>query len=52
MNAPQRPSGFVGELCVALAHRWGPERIFVILTAYLDESGTLDDSKLRTVQKS
>lgn len=31
---------FIGNLCLALAHRWEPERIFMILTAYLDESGT------------
>ncbi len=35
-----RPSGFVHDLCVALAHRWEPERLFMILTAYFDESGT------------
>ena len=40
MTAPMRPSEFVGELCIALAHRWEPERIFIIFTAYLDESGT------------
>jgi hypothetical protein len=40
MTAPQRPSDFIGELCVALAHRWEPERLFVIFTAYIDESGT------------
>jgi hypothetical protein len=28
------------ELCVALAHRWEPERLFVILTAYFDEADT------------
>lgn len=32
--------GFVRQLCTALAHRWEPERLFVILTAYFDESGT------------
>ena len=32
--------GFVRELCVALRHRWEPEALFLILTAYLDESGT------------
>ena len=37
-------SAIIGELCVAIAHRWEPERIFVILTAYLDESGTHDGS--------
>jgi hypothetical protein len=30
----------VRELCIALAHRWQPERLFVILTSYFDESGT------------
>src|SRR5579863_3291764 len=40
MNAPLRPSDFVGELCVALAHRWESEQLFMILTSYLDESGT------------
>jgi hypothetical protein len=40
MNAPLRPSDFIGELCVALAHRWEPERKFMIFTGYFDESGT------------
>jgi len=40
MTAPLRPSDFVGELCVALTHRWKPERRFMVLTAYFDESGT------------
>ncbi|MFI5002857.1 MAG: hypothetical protein ACHQK9_23470, partial [Reyranellales bacterium] len=31
---------FIGGLCFALAHRWEPERRFVIFTAYLDESNT------------
>lgn len=44
MNALIRHSGHIAELCIALAHRWEPERIFVILTAYLDESGTHDGS--------
>jgi hypothetical protein len=30
--------GFVEELCIALAHRWEPERLFMIFTAYFDES--------------
>ena len=30
----------IRDLCIALAHRWEPGRIFVILTAFLDESGT------------
>ena len=40
MNAPQRPSDFIGELCIALAHRWEPERRFMVFTGYFDESGT------------
>jgi hypothetical protein len=40
MSAPYRPSGFIGDLCVALAHRWEPERLFVIFTAYFDEADT------------
>jgi hypothetical protein len=40
-------SGFVGELCLALAHRWEPERLFMfVYTGYLDESGTHDGSPL------
>ncbi len=35
---------FIGQLCIALAHRWDPERLFVILTSYFDESGTHDES--------
>ena len=30
----------IGELCIALAHRWEGARPFVILTGYFDESGT------------
>jgi hypothetical protein len=40
MNAPIRHTDSIGELCVALAHRWEPERLFVIFTAYFDESDT------------
>jgi hypothetical protein len=40
MNAPIRPSDCIGELCIALAHRWEPERLFVIFTAYFDEADT------------
>ena len=32
--------GFIRSLTVRLVHRWEPERIFVNLTVYLDESGT------------
>ena len=37
---PVRAYGSIGELCIALAHRWEPERLFVIFTAYFDESDT------------
>jgi Protein of unknown function (DUF3800) len=40
MGAPIPHSDWVGSLCIALAHRWEPERHFMILTAYFDESGT------------
>lgn len=38
MNAPIRHSNFIGELCIALAHRWEPDRLFMIFDAYFDES--------------
>jgi hypothetical protein len=40
MNAPIRASDWVGDLCIALAHRWEPERLIVIFTAYFDETDT------------
>jgi hypothetical protein len=40
MSAPHKHSDFIGELCVALAHKWEPQRLFVIFTAYFDESDT------------
>jgi Protein of unknown function (DUF3800) len=36
MSAP----AFIREISLALFHKWEPERIFVILTSYFDESGT------------
>jgi hypothetical protein len=36
--------GFVRELCIACEHRWVPERLYVIFTAYFDESGAHRDS--------
>src|SRR3990167_5522845 len=41
--APRHP-GSIGSLALALFHKWEPKRLFVILTAYLDESGTHDGS--------
>lgn len=35
----QRPE-FIREMCGVLANRWEPERLFVILKSYFDESGT------------
>lgn len=45
MNAIPRATDFIGNLCIALAHRWEPERISVLIyTGYFDESGTHDGS--------
>src|SRR5262249_597317 len=45
MNTPIRGPGFVRELCIAIAHRWESERLFVFFyTCYLDESGTHGDA--------
>jgi len=43
---PAEDRAFIREICDAIAHRWQPERIFVVLTltTYLDESGTHGDS--------
>jgi Protein of unknown function (DUF3800) len=38
-GAPLRP-GPMGRLALALWPKWEPERLFVILTVYIDESGT------------
>lgn len=46
MHAPIRSHSHIRDLCIALAHRWEPERLFVIITAYLDESGTHDGSPI------
>ena len=40
MSAALRTPDFIGELCVALAHKWEPRRLFVIFTAYFDETDT------------
>jgi hypothetical protein len=39
-DRPRSASDSIGELCIALAHRWEPERLFVIFTAYFDEADT------------
>lgn len=48
MSAPVRQSGFIESLCLGLAHRWEPGRLFVALpyTAYFDESGTHGGSQI------
>lgn len=40
---------FIGDLCLALAHKLELERLFLILTAYMDESGTHDGSPVMTM---
>jgi hypothetical protein len=41
VTAPIRASDWIGEHCLALAHRWEPERLVVVIfTAYLDEADT------------
>ena len=40
MGTDTRHDDSIGRLCIALAHLWEPERLFVIFTAYFDESGT------------
>src|SRR6266566_6005081 len=32
--------GFIRELCIALEHRWKPEELFLLFTAYFDEADT------------
>lgn len=40
MTLVARDREFIGDLCLALAHRWEPERLFVIFTAYFDEAAS------------
>lgn len=40
MNVPMRASDWIGEHCLALAHRWEPDRLIVIFTAHIDEADT------------
>jgi hypothetical protein len=47
MRTPSSP-GYIGSLCLALLHRWDPERVFVIATAYIDESGTHSETLVMT----
>jgi hypothetical protein len=46
MSALIRQSDFIGELCVALRHGWEPDRPFVVITGYFDESGTHGDASV------
>src|ERR1700742_848580 len=46
MGCEANHGDFIGDLCIALAHRWEPERLFMILTGYCDESGTHAGSPL------
>lgn len=43
LGAPLRPTP-ISNLALSLWHRWEPERVFMLLTAYIDESGTHDSS--------
>jgi hypothetical protein len=38
-RATPRP-GFIRDLCIALRHRWMPQELFMIFTAYFDEADT------------
>lgn len=38
LSGPSRQPGTIKELCIALEHRWQPERPFLIFTAYFDET--------------
>jgi hypothetical protein len=40
------PTDFMRSLTIGLFHRWESDRLFMILTAYVDESGTHDDSPI------
>jgi hypothetical protein len=48
LGAPLHP-GPTGSLSLSLHHRWEPERPFVLITTYLDESGTHGSSTLMTM---
>jgi Protein of unknown function (DUF3800) len=39
-DSRSRNPGSTGSLALALFHRWEPQRLFVIVTVYIDESGT------------
>ena len=40
IEAPTPEGDFIHELCIALEHRWKPGALFMLLTAYFDESDT------------
>ena len=43
-----RNLGAVGSLSLAVFHDWNPDRLFVIVTVYIDESGTHGSAPLMT----
>src|SRR6267142_5893149 len=44
-----KPVGFIRSLSLGLFHQWEPERLFMVVTAYVDESNTHEDSSIFVV---